>query len=125
MKECVEFSRILLNVSYNLTRADNVCLGNIKVDLEYHRNKLLAYKKPLLDSSVVEAINNLLKNCNFPSAPQDSRDSTLTTPISPQSLKEFERRQQLCRELKGFHVRTITINRIMGYIAVQKEEKEN
>ncbi|KAJ8280340.1 hypothetical protein GJAV_G00053390 [Gymnothorax javanicus] len=96
---------------------ENECLENIKVDLEQYRNELLAYQRDELNS-VVESIQDLLKNCNFPSALRDA--SALTTPRDPQHSERsfnFDTRLKLCRELKGFHVRTITINRIMGYMA--------
>ncbi|XP_064157606.1 interleukin-12 subunit alpha [Anguilla rostrata] len=94
------------------------CLRNIKVDLEYHQDKLFAYQRKDLEDTVLTAIQNLLKKCDFPSGSWPS--SAVTTPSSPQPSRssfDFDARLSLCRELKGFQVRSVTINRIMGYMA--------
>ncbi|XP_061073624.1 interleukin-12 subunit alpha [Conger conger] len=129
--ECIRFSRVLLttvskvlthdklyrgfNCSQQLTEINSTlsacepdagqeeCLGNIKQDLEQRRDSLQSYDRAKLElMPVVTAIQDLLQT---PSSPRARND-------------DFDTRVALCTELKGFHVRTITINRIMGYLAV-------
>ncbi|KAJ8388662.1 hypothetical protein AAFF_G00130710 [Aldrovandia affinis] len=90
--------------SQNTKFNQNECLRNIKADLEYYRDHLSS-------STVVKAIRDLLKSLNFPSPTKPSSTVTLS------NMNEFDTRRDLCKQLKGFRVRTITINRIMGYMA--------
>ncbi|KAG9348321.1 hypothetical protein JZ751_002056 [Albula glossodonta] len=103
---CTELP-IMLDTTVSACEPDvgeNECLKSIKQDLEYYRDKLLAHQREELRSTVVRAIQDLLEN------PRNSET-------------DFQRRVRLCGELKGFQVRTVTINRIMGYMA--SEDNKN
>ncbi|XP_027009101.1 interleukin-12 subunit alpha isoform X2 [Tachysurus fulvidraco] len=95
------------------------CLQNIANDLHYHETMLDKYVKTLderpNDESVnelrtlTESIQYLQQRCKLLPKPETSKN--MWTPTN-----SFEDRMDLCKQLKGFQVRTITINRALGYI---------
>ncbi|XP_036393532.1 interleukin-12 subunit alpha [Megalops cyprinoides] len=99
----------------------NECLRNIKEDLEYYRATLLSYQKAELSSTVVKAIQELLEHCAFTSQPWTSSTSVVPSVHKPTD-NPFNQRRQLCERLKGFQVRTITINRVMSYLAAEERK---
>uniref|UniRef100_A0A665TII7 Zmp:0000001127 n=1 Tax=Echeneis naucrates TaxID=173247 RepID=A0A665TII7_ECHNA len=84
------------------------CLTNIEEDLRQYYKFLATHPEPTL---LIE-LRQFMEDCfpwslfsELPSAQAAAvRDST------------FNERQRLCKVLKGFHVRTITINRAFAYI---------
>ncbi|KAG7457036.1 hypothetical protein MATL_G00242230 [Megalops atlanticus] len=89
------------------------CLLNIMEDLQYYRSVLLAYPGHAQGSTLVSVIDELMEHCFTSSAPNGAS----AIMASPGPGNTFDERLKLCRVLKGFQVRAITINRVMGYIA--------
>ncbi|XP_060718465.1 interleukin-12 subunit alpha [Tachysurus vachellii] len=99
--------------------SQNKCLQNIANDLDYHRSMLAEYVSTLDQksnsesvkelNSITQSIRNLQQSCKLLPEPESSENKW--TPTS-----SFEDRKDLCKQLKGFQVRTITINRALGYI---------
>ncbi|XP_071374643.1 interleukin-12 subunit alpha [Centroberyx affinis] len=89
------------------------CLTNIGEDLLYYSNLLGAQPDPehLLSPTVLFSLRELMENCFAWSL---SKDSALNE--APDRPSTYEERLHLCKVLKGFQVRTITINRVIGYI---------
>uniref|UniRef100_A0A8C1Y5S3 Interleukin-12 subunit alpha n=1 Tax=Cyprinus carpio TaxID=7962 RepID=A0A8C1Y5S3_CYPCA len=90
---------------------ENECLQRILEDLHYYRETLRAYSNPELTNSVVWSIDDLLQNC-FSVSVMDISPAK----VSVDHQKSFQERLQLCKVLKGFNLRTITINRVFNYI---------
>uniref|UniRef100_A0A3B3RZP1 Interleukin-12 subunit alpha n=3 Tax=Paramormyrops kingsleyae TaxID=1676925 RepID=A0A3B3RZP1_9TELE len=94
------------------------CLRNVVADLEHYKELLQKYADPTLDSTVVRAISDLTEHCFSAS------------PTNPSTLKNsdfrdhtFDERLQMCKILKGFQVRAITISRILSYISADTSKK--
>uniref|UniRef100_A0A8C2J3G1 Interleukin-12 subunit alpha n=1 Tax=Cyprinus carpio TaxID=7962 RepID=A0A8C2J3G1_CYPCA len=90
---------------------ENECLQRILEDLHYYRETFRAYSNPELTKSVVRSIDELMQNCFSVSAMENS-----PAKVSMDHQKSFQERLQLCKVLKGFNLRTITINRVFNYI---------
>ncbi|XP_043078024.1 uncharacterized protein zmp:0000001127 isoform X2 [Puntigrus tetrazona] len=90
---------------------ENECLQRILEDLHYYRETFRAYSSPELDKSVVRSIDELMQNCFSVSATDNSPAKE-----SMDHQKSFQERLQLCKVLKGFNLRTITINRVFNYM---------
>ncbi|CAB1454581.1 unnamed protein product [Pleuronectes platessa] len=86
------------------------CLENIGEDLLYYYTFLAAQPKGLLGLTV--QLRTLMENC-FPWSLSTDLASKQAPTDSPST---YDERLRLCKELKGFHVRTITINRVLGYM---------
>ncbi|KAF3847635.1 hypothetical protein F7725_020663 [Dissostichus mawsoni] len=92
------------------TLTQSECLGNIMKDLAYYSAVIQSYTNsdlrlpetevPLLNS-ILEIIRSLRKAVGAPKWENSS----------------YENRQQMFKMMKGFQVRTITINRALGYIS--------
>ncbi|XP_036940289.1 uncharacterized protein LOC119011350 [Acanthopagrus latus] len=89
------------------------CLTNIGEDLRHYYKFLAAQPDPqrVLAQSVLLSLKELM-NCFAWSLPTDVA-SDLAAAGRPSS---FEERLTLCKVLKGFQVRTITINRAIAYM---------
>ncbi|XP_067331439.1 interleukin-12 subunit alpha-like [Channa argus] len=89
------------------------CLTNIGEDLLHYYKFLATQPDPnsILGPTVLLSLRELMENCFSWTWPTD----VATEPASahPSSYNE---RLSLCKVLKGFHLRTITINRVMGYM---------
>ncbi|XP_058228665.1 interleukin-12 subunit alpha [Hemibagrus wyckioides] len=106
--------------------SETKCLQNIANDLDYHGSMLTEYVSTLDPKSnsesvkelqsITDSINNLQQSCKLLPKPKSSKDKW--TPTS-----SFEDRKDLCKQLKGFQVRTITINRALGYICSGEYKK--
>lgn len=102
------------------------CLQNIANDLDYHGSMLAEYMNTLDEKansesvkelkSITESIHNLRESCKLLPNPESSNDKWKST-------NSFEDRKDLCKQLKGFQVRTITINRALGYICAGEYQK--
>ncbi|XP_044211046.1 interleukin-12 subunit alpha [Thunnus albacares] len=104
--------------------SESECLSNIMKDLAYYDSVIKSYlKSPLRDAEQETAllqptlgiVQSLRKNCS-PMLNGGSDSSEEVT--APQwESNTFSNRQEMCKMMRGFHIRTITINRAMGYIS--------
>nr|USH17711.1 interleukin-12 p35b subunit [Ctenopharyngodon idella]UXL82959.1 interleukin-12 subunit alpha-like protein [Ctenopharyngodon idella] len=90
---------------------ENECLQKILEDLHYYRETFRAYSNSELTKTVVRSIDDLMQNCFSVSVMDNS-----PAEVSMDYQKSFQERLQLCKVLKGFNLRTITINRVFNYI---------
>ncbi|KAF7660421.1 hypothetical protein LDENG_00282320 [Lucifuga dentata] len=101
----------------------NECLENIMKDLAHYAAAFQSYlnfplknreeEVPLLKSTL-GIIQSLRKDCSL--MPNEEQDSS-SEEDDMWGNDTFDNRQKMCKMLKGFHIRTITINRAMGYIS--------
>uniref|UniRef100_A0A8C9ZVR5 Interleukin-12 subunit alpha n=1 Tax=Sander lucioperca TaxID=283035 RepID=A0A8C9ZVR5_SANLU len=99
------------NSSFN----ESKCLTNIMKDLAHY------------DAAIKSYINSSLRS------PEEEVALRPTLGIIQSLMKEdaaqmwgydtFSNRQKMCKKMRGFHVRTITINRAMGYISSGEHRK--
>uniref|UniRef100_A0A4W5PD59 Interleukin-12 subunit alpha n=1 Tax=Hucho hucho TaxID=62062 RepID=A0A4W5PD59_9TELE len=90
------------------------CLRNIRADLGHYAASLQAYKQAEL-SATAQDTQNLLNIC-----PSTQGDPSSHVRLDF-SILFF--RVHLCKVLKGFHLRVITISRAMGYISAGDHRK--
>ncbi|XP_021445423.1 interleukin-12 subunit alpha [Oncorhynchus mykiss] len=96
------------------------CLRNIEEDLRCYSDMLQAIDPKLLGPNVLQSLGEIKETC-FPlsllgvwSSQQDTQGCRPTQGTANQN--SFDERVHLCKVLKGLQVRTVTINRIIGYI---------
>uniref|UniRef100_A0A8C3G521 Interleukin-12 subunit alpha n=1 Tax=Cyclopterus lumpus TaxID=8103 RepID=A0A8C3G521_CYCLU len=106
----------------NSSFSESECLRNIRKDLAYYAAAVQSYlNSPLrsheeevsLLSPTLEIIQSLKKVCLSCSLP----DEIFLDAAQMWGDDSFSNRQKMCKMMRGFHVRTITINRAMGYIS--------
>ncbi|XP_070685481.1 interleukin-12 subunit alpha [Pempheris klunzingeri] len=111
---------MLRNSSFN----ESECLKNIMKDLAHYAAAIQSYLNSPLRSPVEEVallsptlgiIKSLRKNCSL--MPNGEKDSSEDDTAQMWGTDTFSNRQEMCKIMKGFEIRTITINRAMGYIA--------
>ncbi|XP_026229447.1 interleukin-12 subunit alpha [Anabas testudineus] len=97
------------------------CLTNIGEDLVHYYGFLAAQPDPdsLLGQTVLFSLRELMENC-FPWIQLTDLASVKAAIDRPSS---YDERLNLCKVLKGFQVRTITINRAIGYISSGQHAK--
>ncbi|XP_055051744.2 interleukin-12 subunit alpha [Misgurnus anguillicaudatus] len=104
----------------NSTFSETECLRNIRDDLCYYNDLLNSYMKNVKqaekDLNPVVNTSKDLVTCLQQSYPHVSAERTLPKGTVWVDLP-FGDRVSLCKKLKGFHVRAITINRALSYIA--------
>ncbi|KAL4647640.1 hypothetical protein GN956_G8752 [Arapaima gigas] len=100
----------------------NGCLSIIREDLQYYRNVLSAFRNENLTTSIQQSISELLEKCEFPVASGNTPPATIA-PALDFTTPAFYQRVHLCKILRGFHTRTITINRVLNYIAAGDHRK--
>eukprot|EP00064_Thunnus_orientalis_P004573 superscaffoldBa00000417_g4585 len=92
------------------TLRQSECLSNIMKDLAYYDSVIKSYlRSPLRDAEQETAllqptlgiVQSLRKEVTVPQWESNT----------------FSNRQEMCKMMRGFHIRTITINRAMGYIS--------
>uniref|UniRef100_UPI0037E81607 interleukin-12 subunit alpha n=1 Tax=Semicossyphus pulcher TaxID=241346 RepID=UPI0037E81607 len=90
------------------------CLTNIGEDLRHYYKFLAAQWDPesLLGQTVLLRLRDLMENCFKWSLPTDLSSEEAAAAHE----SDFDKRLSLCKVLKGFQVRTITINRAISYI---------
>ncbi|XP_040000344.1 interleukin-12 subunit alpha-like [Xiphias gladius] len=90
------------------------CLTNIGEDLHHYYKFLAAQPDPesLLGPTVLVSLREFMENCFAWSLPTDLASAQ----AAADRLSTYDERLRLCKVLKGFHVRTITINRVIGYM---------
>uniref|UniRef100_A0A3B3UM33 Uncharacterized LOC106948971 n=1 Tax=Poecilia latipinna TaxID=48699 RepID=A0A3B3UM33_9TELE len=81
------------------------CLKDIGTDLSYYYNVLSS--QPDSDGTLGSSL--------LPQSPNDA-SVFLQASVDHSSTNGFNQRKLLCKIMKGFHVRTITINRAIGYM---------
>ncbi|XP_060773663.1 interleukin-12 subunit alpha [Neoarius graeffei] len=89
------------------------CLQSVLEDLRYYWAIFKSYHDPeqILEQSVLRSLENLIQSC-FSATLLDAAQAQ----ISMDNENSFERRLKLCKVLKGFQVRTITINRVLNHV---------
>nr|BAV78775.1 interleukin-12p35a [Seriola dumerili] len=105
----------------NSSFSERECLKNIMEDLAYYEAAIKSYLKSQLRSPAEEearlsptlTIIESLKNC---SRMQNENNSSEVT-AQMWGSDTYSNREQMCKMMRGFHVRAITINRAMGYIS--------
>ncbi|XP_039987504.1 interleukin-12 subunit alpha [Xiphias gladius] len=107
----------------NSTFSESECLRNIMEDLAYYDAAIKSYlKSPLRSHEEESALLNptleiikSLKNCSL--MPTGENDSSEEDAAQIWGNETYANRQEMCKMMRGFHVRAITINRAMGYIS--------
>ncbi|XP_065122144.1 interleukin-12 subunit alpha [Paramisgurnus dabryanus] len=110
MSACTSHSADCLHSSV-LNIDENECLQRILEDLHYYWETFTVYANSDLSKTVVRSIDDVMQNCFAVSAMDNSE-----LRVSMDHPKSFQERLQLCKVLKGFHLRAITINRVFNYI---------
>ncbi|KAM9733352.1 interleukin-12 subunit alpha [Menidia menidia] len=103
---------------------ESECVQSIFRDLAFYDSAIQHYLKssyyrpeiedPLL-SPTLGIIQNLRKNCSLMS--DGGNYSTEDDASTMWEKNSFENRKKMCKMMRGFHARTITFNRAMGYIS--------
>ncbi|XP_034024702.1 interleukin-12 subunit alpha [Thalassophryne amazonica] len=104
------------NSSFNETE----CLGNIMKDLVFYESALQSYltfplRNPEDETALLRpalALMQGLKRCSLMPEEQSSENMAHVWGTS-----SFSNRQQMCKLVRGFHTRIITINRAVSYIS--------
>ncbi|XP_029302751.1 interleukin-12 subunit alpha [Cottoperca gobio] len=108
----------------NSSFSESECLGNIMKDLDHYAAAIQSYMNSPLRSPkeevalltpTLEIIKSLRKNCSL--KPNEENDSSEEDAANMWGNDTFSNRQEMVKMMRGFYVRTITINRAMGYIA--------
>ncbi|XP_008296746.1 interleukin-12 subunit alpha-like [Stegastes partitus] len=100
------------------------CLRNIMKDLAYYDALIQSYLKSTIRdpkeeakllSPTLETIKSLREKCSLKVDEDD--DSSEEDAAQMWVDNSFNNRLEMCKMMRGFYVRTITINRAMGYIS--------
>ncbi|KAM7413003.1 hypothetical protein PAMA_020404 [Pampus argenteus] len=106
------------------TLTQSECLRNIMKDLAHYAAAIRSYINSSLRSPEEEVallspalgiVQSLRKNCSL--MLDEGNDSSEEDAAHMWGDDTFSNRQEMCKMMRGFHVRTITINRAMGYIS--------
>ncbi|XP_017547248.1 interleukin-12 subunit alpha [Pygocentrus nattereri] len=107
--------------------SESECLENIRGDLQHYKLMLRDYVKTLDQkqksqsitelTSITSLIQTLQEEC--PLLPKSKEPQTTTWVATD----PFYDRMDLCKWLKGLHIRTVTINRVLGYISAGEYKK--
>nr|XP_046245234.1 interleukin-12 subunit alpha [Scatophagus argus] len=108
----------------NPSFSESECLRNIMKDLDHYAAIFQSYISSSLRSPEQEVpllrptlgiIQSLRKNCSLmPNGESDSLEEEAAQMFGDDT---FTNRQKMCKMMRGFYTRTITINRAMGYIS--------
>ncbi|XP_054650825.1 interleukin-12 subunit alpha [Dunckerocampus dactyliophorus] len=111
-------------VQRNSSFSEGECLMNIMRDVLHYHSVIQSYLKSALRSPeeesallrpTLELIQNLKKNCSLIS---NGGEDLAEENASPRwGDNTFTNRLEMCKMMRGFYVRAITINRAMGYIS--------
>ncbi|XP_026792314.1 interleukin-12 subunit alpha [Pangasianodon hypophthalmus] len=112
LSACTPQNSICFKVT-DFTFDQDECLQSVLEDLRYYWAMFKSYRDPdrILEHSVLRSIENLMQSC-FSATLLDGGQ----VQISVNNENSFERRLKLCKVLKGFQIRTITINRVLNHI---------
>ncbi|XP_072296583.1 interleukin-12 subunit alpha-like [Eucyclogobius newberryi] len=96
-----------------------LCMQNIGEDLDHYYKFLSAHPDPekFLGNIVLSGLRDFMKNCFSWTSPEDFNKSPSESP------SRYDERLSLCKKLKGFQIRTITINRALGYMRSGEHNK--
>uniref|UniRef100_A0A3Q3K6S8 Interleukin-12 subunit alpha n=1 Tax=Monopterus albus TaxID=43700 RepID=A0A3Q3K6S8_MONAL len=112
---CMEQS-VTLNMKTNTASVcapKESCLTNIGKDLQHYYKFLAAQPNSAsLLGPTMFSLRELMENCFMWSVPRDLASEQ----AAAESQSTYDERLNLCKVLKGFYVRTITINRVIGYL---------
>ncbi|XP_076828217.1 uncharacterized protein LOC143474601 [Brachyhypopomus gauderio] len=110
---CVPQQQSRCSQTTDFTFDQDKCLMRIMEDLRYYRETFKAYSDPdhILDHLVIRRIEDLMQNCF-----DDTLLGGLQSMTTMEQENSFEGRLKLCKALKGFQIRTITINRVLNHI---------
>ncbi|XP_029026802.1 interleukin-12 subunit alpha [Betta splendens] len=102
--------------------SESECMKNIMKDLSHYDAAIESYltqprrnavNETELLRSTQEMIKSLMKHCSL-----DGGSGSSEWDAAPLwGNNTFDNRQVMCKMMKGFHIRAITINRAMGYIS--------
>ncbi|KAK9520958.1 hypothetical protein VZT92_020812 [Zoarces viviparus] len=106
----------------NSSFSESECLRNIRKDLAYYAAALQSYivsplrtpEEEVALSPTLEIIQSLQSCCLMLNGENDSSEEVAAQMWGDDT---YSNRQKMCKMMRGFHARTITINRAMGYIA--------
>uniref|UniRef100_A0A3B4BVV8 Interleukin-12 subunit alpha n=1 Tax=Pygocentrus nattereri TaxID=42514 RepID=A0A3B4BVV8_PYGNA len=96
-----------------LVSPQSECLENIRGDLQHYKLMLRDYVKTLDQKQKSQSITELT---SITSLIQTLQETWVAT-------DPFYDRMDLCKWLKGLHIRTVTINRVLGYISAGEYKK--
>uniref|UniRef100_A0A8C6NMW4 Interleukin-12 subunit alpha n=1 Tax=Nothobranchius furzeri TaxID=105023 RepID=A0A8C6NMW4_NOTFU len=108
----------------DLSFSESDCRRNIMKDLAYYGAAIHSYLQSPLHmpekeapplNSILRVIQTLRTSCS--STANRGTDSSEVEASGLWQGDSFTNRQKMCKMMRGFHVRTITINRAMGYIS--------
>uniref|UniRef100_A0A3B5KR56 Interleukin-12 subunit alpha n=1 Tax=Xiphophorus couchianus TaxID=32473 RepID=A0A3B5KR56_9TELE len=96
------------------------CMSDIGKDLSHYYKVLSALPDSdgTLGSSVLLPLKELMEVCQSLSPVLNDAFVFLQASVGHSSANGFNQRQRLCKIMKGFQVRTITINRAIGYMSL-------
>ncbi|KAI4874416.1 hypothetical protein NFI96_018334 [Prochilodus magdalenae] len=124
---CQPSQHVTCSAQSSSSFSEEECLKNIRGDLQYYQLMLRDYTMSLDQSqksrsiaaltSITSSIQTLQKEC--PLLPKTEVPQT-TSWVAKNS---FDDRMDLCKQLKGFQIRAITINRALGYISAGEHKK--
>ncbi|XP_036070853.1 interleukin-12 subunit alpha [Oryzias melastigma] len=107
----------------NSSFSESECMRNIMKDLAFYDAAMQSYLKSDLSRPEIEIpplrhtltiIQELRRGCSL-TANGDISSMEDSTNLWPND--SFKNRQKMCKMMKGLHVRSITINRALGYIS--------
>uniref|UniRef100_A0AAT9JIS0 Interleukin-12 subunit alpha n=1 Tax=Amphiprion clarkii TaxID=80970 RepID=A0AAT9JIS0_AMPCL len=98
---------------------EDSCMTDMKKDLNHYYKFLAAHSDPdsLLGQTVLPSLRELMENCFQLPLPGEVKEAAAGRPST------YDERLNLCKVLKGFQVRTITINRVIGYMNSDEHTK--
>ncbi|XP_073350882.1 interleukin-12 subunit alpha [Pagrus major] len=108
----------------NSSFSESECMRNIMKDLAHYDAAIQSYLRSPLRSPEEEVallnptlgiIRNLRTKCSLMS--DGDTDSTEDDVAQMWGDNTFNNRQEMCKMMRGFYARAITINRAMGYIS--------
>ncbi|XP_068440240.1 interleukin-12 subunit alpha [Clinocottus analis] len=108
----------------NSSFSESECLRNIRKDLSFYAAAIQSYlRSPLrnpgeevaLLSPTLEMMQSLRKSCSL--MPDGESDSLEEAAEPKWEADAYSNRLKMCKMMRGFHVRAITINRALGYIS--------
>uniref|UniRef100_A0A8C6L1V3 Interleukin-12 subunit alpha n=1 Tax=Nothobranchius furzeri TaxID=105023 RepID=A0A8C6L1V3_NOTFU len=121
-RSCVTNSSCMMPSDLSFSESD--CRRNIMKDLAYYGAAIHSYLQSPLHmpekeapplNSILRVIQTLRTSCS--STANRGTDSSEVEASGLWQGDSFTNRQKMCKMMRGFHVRTITINRAMGYIS--------
>ncbi|KAM3615316.1 uncharacterized protein V6R79_000104 [Siganus canaliculatus] len=112
------------------TVTQSECLRNIMKDMTHYDAVFQSYIRSSLRSPdqeiqllspTLEIIQKLKTNCSLMS--DGENDASEENAVQKWDENTFNNRQEMCKMMRGFYTRIITINRAMGYISSGDHKK--